>query len=1008
MASSPDPFRAESGGATAGTASNPLTTLSRESSYAIRIERPGIPPDPSVAGKRSRFLEFLAAKRLVLREIGDGDQVGLLEIVWAQVIRRGSRSLALFLGLLVACAGFTVLTAQSRSQELVTRGKVTTAGRSAYDILVRPQGVQLPMEKKGGLVQAGFLSGIHGGISLAQWHQIEKIQGVEVAAPVAVIGYVVPRVAVPAAKHVNLNPGNGSKLFRLDTTWHTDNGASTEDGRPSFLYVTSGNLTTNATQSIAYQTIDGVRRKILAVPTTNQVTVHSPPTQVSALTKTQYESIVAGDGPQSGSALGAVVGFPFLLEAVDPAAEAKLAGLKGAMVSGKYLGSGNISTAVVGGQSSQQVPVVVASSPATHISLSYKIQELSSSAVRHVQLGKGFDSLLNSPGVTVGSGSFNQDAAYQELLRAMKNPGSALGDTGFAARDLSDMYVAGPTSYTGKSLSGAKVLAAQPQRTNLGVWQEPPAGGGSFTIGSIVPAGADDTAFRNLTGYQWDTTNTSRLGSPTVAYQGTFDASRLPGYSALTRVPLGTYASTVVTGATAKDRKILGDKALPPSPNIAGYVQPAPLMITSLSSLPAFESGSAFWNPVTTDKPGTAASPVNAAAPISSIRIRVNGVTGVGAASRARVRLVAQQIEAKTHLLVDVTIGSSPAPQTIVLPAGEHGRPQLTLHENWVKKGVTVAILTAVDKKSVALFLLVLVVCALFVANTVAASVRARRTELGVLACLGWRKSRLVALVGIEIAGVALAAGIGGGLIAWAAGSAFGLPVSPGRAALAIPAALIVALVAGVIPAVSAAQASPMEAVQPQVSVPRRASSPHTVIGLGWVNATRRPGRSVLAAAGLAIAVAALGVIAGILTVFRGNVVGTLLGNTVSVEVRGSDKAAVIAILILAGIGVANVLFLEIRERGTELATLQAIGWRESDLTALLLTEGVLIGVAGSVVGAGLALVILAVVIGSLSTGLVWSVLVAALIGIVISVAATIPPVATIRRLPTATLLTEE
>src|SRR5881397_1009919 len=72
------------------------------------------------------------------------------------------------------------------------RGTVQQNFRSAYDILVRPADSYTPLEQEQGLVAANFASGIFGGISLRQWHQIEDVPGVDVAAPIANIGYVVP------------------------------------------------------------------------------------------------------------------------------------------------------------------------------------------------------------------------------------------------------------------------------------------------------------------------------------------------------------------------------------------------------------------------------------------------------------------------------------------------------------------------------------------------------------------------------------------------------------------------------------------------------------------------------------------------------------------------------------------------------------------------------------------------------------------------------------------------
>lgn len=629
----------------------------------------------------------------------------------------------------------------------------------------------------------------------------------------------------------------------------------------------------------------------------------------------------------------------------------------------------------------------------------YRLVRLPTADANRFSNGKGTAGMSRLNGTIVASGSADQSSAYPILLHDLPNPTSP---GLYPARDLTYLYDTGPTRYAVSGTTGHRVLRARTVVNKRTVWANP---GGGAILGSLIPAGGDDTAFRALAGYQW---STQTLFPPAFVRQGTFDANKLPGYSALAQVPLGTYASTVLTGATTKDRKALGGKALPASPNIPGYVQPAPLMLTPLSSLPVFEEADGYTTKLPGDASSAPATPINAKAPISSVRVRVRGVAGVDALSRARVRLVAQQIQAKTGLLVDVTIGSSPAPQTVVLAAGAHGRPQLALQENWVKKGVALAILTAVDKKSLALFLLVLLVCGLFVTNAAGASVRARRTELGVLACLGWPKTRLFALVGVELGVIAVAAGIGGGLLAWAIGSVFAIPVSPSRAVLAVPAALVVALVAGVVPAWRAAHAPPLEAVRPTAALAKRAAQPGSVAGLAWINVSRTRARSALAAAGLAVAVAALTVVVGIVAAFRGAVVGTLLGSAVTVQVRGSDYTAVAAIIILAGTGVANVLFLSIRERGPELATLRALGWTEATLARLLLLEGLYLGLAGSLSGAGAGIVVLALLLGTPGPVILLTALTAFAAGLIVATLATLPPVASIRALPTALLLTEE
>jgi putative ABC transport system permease protein len=110
-------------------------------------------------------------------------------LAWSQVRFRLARTLALVAGVLVAPTAFTLLTAASRTAQLRTTGEVSANFSPAYDILVRPQGARTTVESKTGTVQPDFLSGIYGGITMNQWHEIQQIPGISVAAPIAMVGY---------------------------------------------------------------------------------------------------------------------------------------------------------------------------------------------------------------------------------------------------------------------------------------------------------------------------------------------------------------------------------------------------------------------------------------------------------------------------------------------------------------------------------------------------------------------------------------------------------------------------------------------------------------------------------------------------------------------------------------------------------------------------------------------------------------------------------------------------
>ncbi|RIV38645.1 FtsX-like permease family protein [Micromonospora radicis] len=474
---------------------------------------------------------------------------------------------------------------------------------------------------------------------------------------------------------------------------------------------------------------------------------------------------------------------------------------------------------------------------------------------------------------------------------------------------------------------------------------------------------------------------------------GIFDPERLTDFSELSEVPLETYEPPAVEGADDRSRQALGNQPLEPSGNPGGYRSAPPLLLTNLASVPKlFEH----------------ASSPQAAAPISAVRVRVAGVDGFTEESAERVRLVAERIATATGLDVDITLGSSPAPYPVELAGGSFGRPDLRLTEAWSSLGVASVIAQAVDRKSVALFLLVLVVCALFLGNAVSAAVRARGPELAVLACLGWPARRIGALILGEVALLGLAAGLLSLGLAFPLGAALGIDVGWQRAILAVPVALLLALAAGVAPALRATRAHPAAALRPPVAAARWVRRPRTLSGLALANLVRAPGRTLLGAAALAIGVAALTLVTAAAWAFQGTIVGSLLGDAVSLSVRSADAMAAVATVLLGAAAVADVLYLNIRDRSAELATLRATGWTDAALGRLIGYEALFLGLLGALTGAALGLGGAAWLVGDLPEALVLVAATVAAAGVLVTCAAALIPGALLRRLPTAQLLAEE
>jgi putative ABC transport system permease protein len=140
-------------------------------------------------------------------------------LAWSQLRFKSARLVALLIGMLLATTAFTVLTAASRTSQLRTTGTVSAHFAPAYDILVRPKGARSGLETRTDTVQPNFLSGIYGGITMRQYHQVAGIAGVQVAAPIAMVGYSllvapVSRSMLPAAAYAR----KGRQLYRISVT----------------------------------------------------------------------------------------------------------------------------------------------------------------------------------------------------------------------------------------------------------------------------------------------------------------------------------------------------------------------------------------------------------------------------------------------------------------------------------------------------------------------------------------------------------------------------------------------------------------------------------------------------------------------------------------------------------------------------------------------------------------------------------------------------------------------
>ncbi len=905
---------------------------------------------------------------------------GLWRMIGRQVRSRRDRAIALGAGILVASVSFSLLTAAASTSQLAVTGVVDAAARPAYDILVRPKGAADAVETKDNLVRDNYLADTFGGITVAQWHQIEGLQGVSIAAPIANIGYIIlsVNVTIPIGAGITSSP---HQLFRVNVGWKAANGASTYPGGASYVYYTPTDAFTelsdaqNEPAASFGEVVPGAAAPVHvcggALGNYPTGPLNSSAGGTIACFSGKTPSIGSGADLGVASAPAAVVSFsfPMLLSAIDPAQEAKLVGLQHTVVEGKYLAELQGLIPPPGGQGRDALPFIASSQTFVDQSLSATVQQL------NVGSGAGVPGALAKPsvatylgglaGTTIGQDTISAQSGYTQLLDALTGaPSSATREVGYSgASGTAAYFTASPVQYR----STPSGLVAVPTSNPASMWTLPVDTKPPFTV---APPGNQDTQFRRLTthvGNPYENPTTNEIGFVGVDVVGEFNPDKLPGFNPLSAVPLETYYPPVVTGATAASKQALDNQPLGPTMNLGGYVAQPPLLLTTITAMQQMLS-QACYLPPSAAAPGGLCSryaDTDAAAPISAIRVRVANVHGFTPVDRARILAVATAIKKDTGLQVDITAGSSPTTVDVQLPAGCCGEPALTVAEGWVRKGAALVVLDAVDTKSLVLFVLVLVVCMLFLANGAYASVRSRRTELGVLACLGWGRAALFRLVLGELAVVGLAAGVIGAALAEILALALRLQLPWWHALLVVPIALGLACVAGLAPAYAATRGRPLDAVSAVAGGGGGHRPVHHVSGVARANLLRRPARVVSGALGLFVGVAAFAVLLAVQLAFQGQVVGTALGNVVSVQVRGVDLVAAVLALLLGALSVADVLAVNLRDRAGEQAVLAATGWSPATMFRLAFTEGMAVGIVGAIAGAAVGLGLAAILTGS-------------------------------------------
>jgi putative ABC transport system permease protein len=252
-------------------------------------------------------------------------------------------------GLILAALAYVSLVGTASGTTTVLTGDIGKAWNTPYDLLVRPAGEVSKLESTKGLVSPNFISTISGGISEAQLASIRRIKNVTVAAPIAVVGYTTIDYTFNVPSVPSLLGSSAFAVLRVDEVATAEDALAHYTTAPTYIiWAPDGVLTTNNifTSQLTYA----------------GKTIQCNNTNVICDAGTMFCSDCAGPtGTFSPSESPAELSIPIpvMIAGIDPAAEAKLAGLKATLTRGRYLPPANKPLKVTG--IATLIPVIVSS-----------------------------------------------------------------------------------------------------------------------------------------------------------------------------------------------------------------------------------------------------------------------------------------------------------------------------------------------------------------------------------------------------------------------------------------------------------------------------------------------------------------------------------------------------------------------------------------------------------------------------------------------------------------------
>jgi ABC-type lipoprotein release transport system permease subunit len=486
-----------------------------------------------------------------------------------------------------------------------------------------------------------------------------------------------------------------------------------------------------------------------------------------------------------------------------------------------------------------------------------------------------------------------------------------------------------------------------------------------------TPAFVETESFREPKVFGEDSSDWPRIRPEWIGF---YDPSELSiSMDPLNELPMETYRpATAELVIDANNEPVNPSQTLKPTDNPYDFLTNPPNMLTTID----------------------AAEEILGEEPIAAIRVKVAGVADMSENAQGILERVAQEIESETGLMTDITLGSSPQPTLTHVPAINDEEEIGWLQQPWVNIGSSISIFRESTIGYFGIILSVIAVAVIYVWASALVSLLARRKEFATLLSIGWRPGQLSRLLFTE----SFLLGSFVAMISWMMLGYIYLStdavISPVRFLLTGFIGFAIYLLGAVLPMIATRNISPYEAMRTgEISkAGKRIFRTRGLFSMGFNHFIGKWKRSLLSIIAIALPTGLLALFLHITFRLQGVMYTTWLGQYTALEVGAVHYAAIIVALIMAVLTTAEIMWQNIAERQKEIALLKAVGWKNGSIRMLIWSEGLLSGIAASVIGLAFAFSMMWGLFGEFPTAEITFILSTGFIPVIIGIIGTIIP----------------